>query len=76
MPPHTYMQVNYAANSSTSVNEDYWQLTEDGTQVDRALMSNRSPDSVDPLISLGDSRTQLLVPRGRSRARDRRRTVP
>ncbi|MGI3225005.1 SAVED domain-containing protein [Streptomyces sp. GTA36] len=82
-PPHTYMQVKYAADSSTPVNEDYllepsdragpsilrkmaraWQqLTQDGTPVDLALLSNRSPDAEDPLISLRDSRTQLLVPK-------------
>ncbi|MET9904630.1 SAVED domain-containing protein [Streptomyces sp. NPDC006446] len=82
-PPHTYMQVKYAADSSTPVNEDYllklsdqggpsilrklaqaWQqLTEDGNPVDLALLSNRSPDAEDPLISLRDSRTQLLVPK-------------
>ncbi|MFJ7181059.1 SAVED domain-containing protein [Streptomyces massasporeus] len=82
-PPHTYMQVKYAADSSTPVNEDYliklsdqggpsilrklaqaWQqLTEDGMPVDLALLSNRSPDAEDPLISLRDSRTQLLVPK-------------
>lgn len=82
-PPHTYMQVKYAADSSTPVNEDYllklsdqggpsilrklaqaWkQLTEDGTPVDLALLSNRSPDADDPLISLRGSRTQLLVPK-------------
>lgn len=39
------------------------QLTEDGTPVDIALLSNRSPDAQDPLISLRDSRTQLLVPK-------------
>ncbi|EDY55710.1 SAVED domain-containing protein [Streptomyces sp. SID5470] len=83
VPPHTYMQVKYAADSSTPVNEDYllkpsdrggpsilrkmaqaWQqLTQDGTPVDLALLSNRSPDAEDPLISLRDSRTQLLVPK-------------
>ncbi|MGI5192147.1 SAVED domain-containing protein [Streptomyces sp. CA-288835] len=39
------------------------QLTEDGTPVDLVLLSNRSPDAEDPLISLRDSRTQLLVPK-------------
>ncbi|MGX5210282.1 hypothetical protein ACWKT3_16555 [Streptomyces violaceus] len=83
VPPHTYMQVKYAADSSSPVNEDYllklsdrggpsilrnmaqaWlQLTEDGTPVDLALLSNRSPDAEDPLISLRDSRTQLLIPK-------------
>ncbi|MFF7028553.1 hypothetical protein ACFZAK_11440 [Streptomyces albidoflavus] len=82
-PPHTYMQVKYAADSSTPVNEEYllkpsdrgspsilrkmaqaWQqLTKDGTPVDLALLSNRSPDAEDPLVSLRDSRTQLLVPK-------------
>ncbi|MEV7886912.1 SAVED domain-containing protein [Streptomyces sp. NPDC002817] len=77
------MQVKYAADSSTPVNEDYllklsdqggpsilrklaqaWQqLTEDGTPVDLVLLSNRSPDAEDPLLSLRDSRTQLLVPK-------------
>ncbi|MFF8931502.1 hypothetical protein ACF1AO_30025 [Streptomyces longwoodensis] len=83
VPPHTYMQVKYAADSSTPVNGDYllklsdrggpsilrkmaqaWEkLTEDGTPVDLALLSNRPPDAEDPLISLRDSRTQLLVPK-------------
>ncbi|MEV0038868.1 SAVED domain-containing protein [Streptomyces sp. NPDC050804] len=83
-PPHTYMQVKYAVDSSSPVNEEYllrpsgqggpsilrkvaqaWQqLTGDGTPVDLALLSNRSPDTGDPLISQRDSRTQLLVPRG------------
>ncbi|MFF8674220.1 SAVED domain-containing protein [Streptomyces sp. NPDC015242] len=83
VPPHTYMQVKYAADSSTPVNGDYllklsdrggpsilrkmaqaWEkLTEGGTPVDLALLSNRSPDAEDPLISLRDSRTQLLVPK-------------
>jgi hypothetical protein len=41
-----------------------WQkLTGDGAPVDLALLSNRSPDPGDPLISLRDSRTQLLVPK-------------
>lgn len=82
-PPHTYVQVKYAADSSTPVNEDYllkpsdrggpsilrkmaqaWQqLTKDGAPVDLALLSNRSPDAEDPLVSLRDSRTQLLVPK-------------
>ncbi|MFF1446245.1 hypothetical protein [Streptomyces sp. NPDC058295] len=39
------------------------QLAQDGTPVDLALLSNRSPDAGDPLISLRDSRTQLLVPK-------------
>ncbi|MGW3009555.1 hypothetical protein ACWC9R_12065 [Streptomyces sp. NPDC001219] len=88
-PPHTYMQVKYAADSSTPVNEDYllklsdqggpsilrklaqaWQqLTEDNTPVDLALLSNRSPDAEDPLISLRDSRTQLLVPKAAQQGR-------
>jgi hypothetical protein len=82
-PPHTYMQVKYAADSSSPVNEEYllrpsdlggqsilrkvaqaWQqLAWDGTPVDLVLVSNRSPDAGDPLISLRDSRTQLLVPK-------------
>ncbi|MFE2541007.1 SAVED domain-containing protein [Actinacidiphila glaucinigra] len=82
-PPHTYMQVKYAADSTTPVNEDYllkpsdhggpsilakmakaWrQLAEDDTPVDLVLLSNRSPDATDPLVSLRDSRTQLLVPK-------------
>lgn len=82
-PPQPYMQVNYAADSSTPVKEDYLlkpsdrggpsilrkmaqagqQLTKDGAPVDLALPSNRSPDSEDPLVSLRDARTQLLVPK-------------
>lgn len=82
-PLHTYIQVKYAADSSSPVNEDYllrssgqggpsilrkiaqaWQkLAVDGAPVDLALLSNRSPDPRDPLISLRDSRTQLLVPK-------------
>ncbi|MFF7159623.1 SAVED domain-containing protein [Streptomyces sp. NPDC008139] len=82
-PPHTYMQVKYAADSSSPVNEEYllrpsdlggpsilrkvaqaWQrLAGDDTPVDLVLVSNRSPDAGDPLISLRDSRTQLLVPK-------------
>ncbi|MEU4898719.1 SAVED domain-containing protein [Streptomyces sp. NPDC044780] len=82
-PPHTYIQVKYAADSSSPVNEEYllkpsdqggpsilrkvaqaWQqLAGDGTPVDLVLLSNRSPDAGDPLISLRDSRTQLLVPK-------------
>ncbi|MEU6449802.1 SAVED domain-containing protein [Streptomyces sp. NPDC046979] len=38
-------------------------LTQDGTPVDLVLLSNRSPDAGDPLISLRDSRTQLLLPK-------------
>lgn len=82
-PPHTYMQVKYAVDSSTPVNEDYllspsdqggpsilhklakaWrQLAKDSTPVDLALLSNRFPDAGDPLVSLRDSRTQLLLPK-------------
>ncbi len=39
------------------------QLTADGTPVDLALISNRAADSGDPLVSLRDSRTQLLMPK-------------
>jgi hypothetical protein len=38
-------------------------LTADGTPVDLALISNRAPDPGDPLVSLRDSRTQLLMPK-------------
>lgn len=82
-PPHTYMQVKYATDSSTPVNEEYllkpsdrggpsilrklalaWQqLTKDGTPVDLALLTNRSPDAEDPLVQLRKSETQLLLPK-------------
>jgi len=39
------------------------QLTANGTPVDLALISNRAPDPCDPLVSLRDSRTQLLMPK-------------
>ncbi|MEV6985803.1 SAVED domain-containing protein [Sphaerisporangium sp. NPDC051017] len=39
------------------------QLTADGTPIDMALISNRAPDPSDPLVSLRDSRTQLLMPK-------------
>jgi hypothetical protein len=41
-----------------------WQsLTANGRPADLALVSNRAPDPADPLLSLRDSRTQLLMPK-------------
>jgi len=46
------------------------QLTSNGLPVDLALISNRVPDHNDPLISLRDARTALLMPKaGRGTAR-------
>lgn len=44
-----------------------WQgLVADGKPFHLRLISNRSPDPADPLVSLRDSRTQLLLPRAGS----------
>ena len=59
---------------------DSWRrLTADGWPVDLALITNRLPDPADPLVSLRDARTSLLLPKagiggersdaGRARAR-------
>lgn len=82
-PPHTYMQVKYAIDSSSPINEAYllrhiaaggpsilrkiseaWRRLSNGdAPVDVALVTNRAPDPSDPLISLRDSRTALLMPK-------------
>ncbi|MGH3922582.1 MAG: SAVED domain-containing protein [Pseudonocardiaceae bacterium] len=46
------------------------ELTSDGSPVDLVLISNRVPDASDPLVSLRDSRSGLLVPKaGRGSAK-------
>ncbi|MFF8442327.1 SAVED domain-containing protein [Streptomyces californicus] len=38
-------------------------LTADGIDADLAIITNRAPDPNDPLVSLRDARTQLLLPK-------------
>ena len=82
-PPSTYIQVKYAVDSTTPVNEEYltkpstsggpsvlkkiakaWsQLAVDGQSAELVLVTNRTPDQSDDLVSVRDARTGLLMPK-------------
>lgn len=77
-PPHVYAQVKYAVDSNVAVGLEYLdsegilrkmvaahaQLTEGGTPVEIHLITNRSYDPTDLLMSKRDSRDGRLLPRG------------